>query len=90
VEELFVAYEELKDKFGSEVDALPLGAIGWYTYVDKLKVGLQQLMAGSRNFSLDTISRNDVMALTREAEDVTGLDYVMDAYKAEAEEIIRG
>ncbi|MFP3895287.1 MAG: FMN-binding glutamate synthase family protein [Anaerolineales bacterium] len=90
VEEIFVNYEELKEKYGSEVDDLPLGAIGMYSYVDKLKVGLQQLMAGSRNFSLDTISRRDVMALTREAEDVTGLDYVMDAYRAEAEEIIKG
>ena len=67
---------------------LPLGAIGWYTYVDKLKVGLKQLMAGSRNFSLPTISRRDIVALTREAEDVTGVTYVMDAFKAEAEAII--
>ena len=90
IEEIFVTYETLKAKYGSEVNELPLGAIGWYTYVDKLKVGLQQLMAGSRNFALSTISRKDVAALTQEAADVTGIAYVMDAYRAEAEAIIAG
>lgn len=88
VEEIFVSYEALKAKYGSAVSELPLGAIGLYTYVDKLRVGLQQLMAGSRNFSLSSIGRNDIMSLTREAEDVTGIPYVMDAYRAEAEAII--
>jgi glutamate synthase domain-containing protein 2 len=88
VEEIFVTYETLKAKYGSEIDKLPLGAIGWYTYVDKLKVGLQQLMAGSRNFNLSTISRQDLMALTREAAEITGIDFVMDSYRAEAEAII--
>ncbi len=90
VEEIFVNYEVLKERFGSAINELPLGAIGWYTYVDKLKVGLQQIMAGSRNFALNTISRQDIMALTREAEDVTGIPYVMEAYRAEAEAIIAG
>ena len=90
VEEIFVTYETLKDRFGSEIDELPLGAIGWYTYVDKLRVGLQQLMAGSRNFRLDTIGRNDVAALTREAADVTGVSYIMDAYRDQAMDIIAG
>ena len=45
---------------------MPLGAIGIYTFTDKLKVGLQQLMAGSRNFKVSTISRDDLMALTEE------------------------
>lgn len=90
VEEIFVTYETLKAKYGSEIDELPLGAVGWYTYVDKLRVGLQQLMAGSRNFSLGSISRKDIVSLTREAEDITGIAYVMDAYRAEAEAIIAG
>ena len=90
VEEIFVTYETLKAKYGSAIDELPLGAMGWYTYVDKLRVGLQQLMAGSRNFGLDSISRKDISSLTREAEDVTGIAYVMDAYRAEAEAIIAG
>jgi hypothetical protein len=37
---------------------------------------------------LSTISRNDLMALTREAADVSGIPYVMDAYREEAMKII--
>jgi acetylglutamate kinase len=88
VEEIFVNYEVLRDKYGEAADELPLGAIGFYSFVDKLKVGLQQLMAGSRNFRLSTISRNDLMALTEEAARVSGIPYVMDAYRDEAERII--
>lgn len=87
-EEIFVTYETLKEKYGAEVDELPLGAIAVYTFADKLKVGLQQLMSGSRNMKLSTISRDDVMALTREASEISGIPYVMDAYRDEAMAII--
>ncbi|MBC7249579.1 MAG: FMN-binding glutamate synthase family protein [Anaerolineae bacterium] len=90
VEEIFVEYETLRDKYGEEVKELPLGAIGFYSFVNKLKIGLQQLMAGSRNFRVSTISRNDLMALTEEAAKVSGIPYVMDAYRKEAELIING
>ncbi|HEX9092753.1 MAG TPA: glutamate synthase-related protein [Coriobacteriia bacterium] len=89
-EEIFVNYETLKGKYGAEVDNMPLGAIAVYTFSDKIKVGLQQLMCGSRNMRLDTISRDDVVALTREAAEVSGLPYIMDSYRDEAMEIING
>jgi acetylglutamate kinase len=88
VEEIFVNYEVLREKYGEAVNELPLGAIGFYSFVDKLRVGLQQLMAGSRNFQVSAISRNDLMALTDEAARVSGIPYVMDAYREEAERII--
>ena len=88
--EIFVCYEELLDKYGTDMKDIPLGAIGIYTFTRKIKVGLQQLMAGSRNFSLSTISRKDVMALTEEAAKVSGIPYVMDAYREEAESILDG
>lgn len=89
LEEIFVCYEELVAKYGRETaKKLPVGAIGLYTFCDRLKVGLQHLMAGSRNFKVSTISRDDLMALTPEAAQVSGIAYVMDAYKEEAEKII--
>jgi glutamate synthase domain-containing protein 2 len=87
-EEIFVSYEVLKAKYGDEVENLPLGAIGIYTFADKIRVGLQQLMSGSRNMRLSTISQADLMALTREAAEVSGIPYVMDAYRQEAFDII--
>jgi glutamate synthase domain-containing protein 2 len=84
-EEIFVCYEEVKKMVGAdEMKNIPLGAIGIYSYSQKLKVGLQQIMAGSRNFRVDTISRRDIMSLTEECAKVTGVPYVTDAYKEEA------
>ena len=65
VEEIFVHYEELVDRFGSDVKDILLGALGIYSYCQKIRTGLQQLMAGNRNFNLSTISRKDVMCLSR-------------------------
>ena len=90
VEEIFVCYEEVKEKFGDRIKELPLGALGIYSFARKLQVGLQQIMAGARKFKIDTISRRDVAALTEEAAKVSGLTYVMDAYREEAEKIING
>ncbi|WP_406661057.1 FMN-binding glutamate synthase family protein [Methanolobus sp. ZRKC3] len=89
-EEIFVHYEELEERYGSEIKNMPLGAIGIYSYAEKTRVGLQQLMAGSRRFNLSTLSRKDLMTLTEEAEKVTGIDYVMNAYRNVAEDILNG
>jgi glutamate synthase domain-containing protein 2 len=87
--EIFVCYEELADKYGKDMKDIPLGAIGIYSFSQKIKVGLQQLMAGSRNFNLSTITRKDLMSLTEEAEKISGIPYVMDAYRKEAEKILK-
>lgn len=83
-----MCYEELREKYGKEMENIPWGAIGIYTFCQKFKIGLQQLMAGSRNFSISTISRQDLMALTEEAAKISGIPYVMDAYREEAEKIL--
>ena len=88
VDEIFVAYAELKEKYGEAIKDIPLGAVGIYTYCQKFKVGLQQLMAGSRNFKLSTISRKDLMALTEEASKISGISFVMEAYNEEANRIL--
>lgn len=88
VEEIFVCYEELKERYGKDIVHLPLGAIGIYSFVQKTRIGLQQLMAGSRNFRIAMISRSDLMALTEEAEKVSGIPYVMAAYREEADRIL--
>jgi len=90
-QQIFATYEELVDEYGQDtVEEMPMGALALYSFVEKLRVGLQQLMAGSRNFKLDTISRDDLMALTEQASKVSGIPYVMDAYREEAERIIEG
>ena len=87
-EEIFVSYNNLKQKYGERIHDIPLGALGVYTFADKFRTGLQQLMAGTRNFSLSSVSRRDVMALTEEASKVSGIPYVMQAYHEEALNIL--
>ena len=89
-EEIYVCYAELAEKYGNEMKNIPLGALGIYSFSQKIRVGLQQLMAGSRNFKLSTISRKDIMALTEDAAKVSGIPYVMDAYRQEAEDVLNG
>ncbi|MFC2024047.1 FMN-binding glutamate synthase family protein [Chloroflexota bacterium] len=89
VEEIFVNYEDVKDIVGAdEIDNIPLGAIGIYSYSEKIRVGLQQFMAGARCFSVPVITRNELMPLTKECAQITGIPYLMDAYRDEAMRIL--
>jgi len=88
-EEIFVNYEDVKNIVGAkEIENIPLGAIGFYSYSEKIRVGLQQLMAGARCFSLPAITRQELMSLTEECAKVTGIPYLMEAYRDEAMEIL--
>ncbi|MGD9578716.1 MAG: FMN-binding glutamate synthase family protein [Syntrophorhabdus sp.] len=88
-EEIFVTASALRNELGNEVyNKLPTGAIGLYTYYERLAQGLRQLMAGSRKFSLEHMSRNDLASLTREAAEISNIQYIMDVDKAEVEKIL--
>ena len=87
-EQIFATYATLKDKYGGKAEEMPLGAIALYTFTDKLRTGLTQFMAGARSFRLDTVKRRDVVALTEEAAKISGIPYIMDAYREEAERIL--
>ena len=84
----FVGAVQLKEKYGEDFQRIPTSAIGIYTYYDRLATGLRQLMAGERKFALNFIDRNDLMALTREAADVSGIPYVMEADREEVGKIL--
>ncbi|MBW1708384.1 MAG: FMN-binding glutamate synthase family protein [Deltaproteobacteria bacterium] len=87
-EEIFFCYEDLKEVYGSDVENFPLGAIGVFSVGEKIRIGLQQLMAGARKWKVEYMSRNDLAALTEECAKITGISYIMDAYREEALEII--
>ena len=87
-EEIFVTASELRDKFGKDFDKIPPGAMGLYTYVVRLCQGLRQIMTGNRKFALEYITRDDIGAITKEAAEISGIPYVMDVDKEEAEKIL--
>lgn len=89
-EEIFISYEDVKNIVGAkDIEKFPLGAIGFYSYADKIKVGLQQIMAGARCFSIPVITRRELFSLTDECAKVTGIPYVMEAYRDEALKILK-
>lgn len=88
-EQIFVTYESLARKYGHEpMEKMPLGAMAMYTYMEKLRIGLGQLLAAARNFRLDTLKRTDLVSMTDEAARVSGIPHIMDAGMEEAERIL--
>jgi glutamate synthase domain-containing protein 2 len=88
-DEIFVTASHLRKELGDAAfDKIPAGALGLYTYYERLAQGLKQLMAGSRKFSIDHMTRDDIASLTKEASDISGIKYVMDVDKAEVDKIL--
>jgi hypothetical protein len=46
-------------------------------------------MAGARCFNLGALTRGELISLTRECADVTGIPYLMEAGREEALEILK-
>ena len=45
-------------------------------------------MAGARSWGVEHVSRHDLASLTEECARITGIPFIMDAYRQEALEII--
>ena|GEM_PF-3448445 len=69
---------------------MPTGVLGLYTCCERLARGLRRRMCGSRKFSLEHISRDDLACLTHMAADISGIPFVTDADKAQVEGIFSG
>lgn len=87
-EEIFVTGTDLKQKLGKDFEALPTGAMGLYTYLERLNQGLRQIMAGCRKFKLEYISRDDIAALTKEASEISGIPWVMKIDEVDVNKIL--
>lgn len=88
-EEVFITASELKRKFGDEFEKIPIGALGLFTYMQRLVHGLRQFMCGSRKFTLKYISRDDIASLTSEAAKISGIKYLMDIDRKKVNEILK-
>jgi glutamate synthase domain-containing protein 2 len=88
VDDVFVTAPELRHMLGDRFNKLPVGAIGYYTYYQRVAQGLRQLMAGARKFAVKHITRDDIAALTPEAARVSGLQMVSDIDREESESVL--
>ncbi|MDD5748784.1 MAG: FMN-binding glutamate synthase family protein [Actinomycetota bacterium] len=88
IEEIFVTATELKKVFKEKFEEIPPGGLGLYTYVERLKQGLMQIMAGSRKFALKHIERDDIASLGLDASRISGIRYIMEVDREEAEKLL--
>jgi hypothetical protein len=88
-EEIFAGYFEVQKKIGGKaMEEIPYGAIAIWTLCDKLRAGLQQIMAGARKFSPAEISRDDLMSANRETEQELGIPFMTEALDRAAKRIL--
>lgn len=90
IETIFVNAEHLKSVYGRRFAEIPAGAIAMYTFCDRIQLGLQQLMAGARKFAIKHIDRSDLVSLTKEAAEVSGIPFIMESDMQEARNILTG
>jgi len=74
--------------YGNRFADIPSGAIGVYTYFQRLGQGMRQSMTGNRKFALQYIERDDIATITREAPEVSGIPHVIDVDKDKVEKIL--
>ena len=85
-EEIFADIRELK-LYYDNAEEISTGAVGVYSFINRVSAGVKQLMALNRKFDIKYIDRSDIIPLTDLAADVTGLDTYEDIYVKELEKI---
>lgn len=70
VEEIFADLPDLRALYGKEADKFSPGAIGVFSYLNKLAFGLRHFAALNRKFDVSLLSRQDLIPLTDTARDL--------------------
>jgi hypothetical protein len=83
-----LSYKKVKSFYFQRNSKKNISAVGVYMVSEKLKIGMQQLMAGARKWRTHYICRDDLACLNEEFAKITGIPYIMDAYHEEALAII--
>lgn len=67
VEEIFADLPDLRAIYGKEANQFSTGAIGVFSYLNKIGFGLQHFAALNRKFKLSLLNRRDLIPLTEQA-----------------------
>jgi hypothetical protein len=70
IDEVFHDLADLRGIYGKEADDFSTGAIGVYSYLNKLGCGLRHFAALNRKFRLEYLDRSDLIPLTYYANDL--------------------
>ena len=70
VEEIYGDLAELRALYGKDANCFSLGAIGVFSYLNKIAFGLKHFAALNRKFDISYLDKTDLIPLTREAKDL--------------------
>ncbi len=70
VEELYGDLADLRYIYGKKADDFSLGAVGVYSYLNKIAFGLKHFAALNRKFDISYVNRRDLIPLTRDIKDL--------------------
>lgn len=77
VEEIFGDLPDLRALYGTQANMFPPGAIGVFSYLNKIAFGLKHFAALNRKFDLDLLNKKDLIPLTREARSLMNNEWFM-------------
>ena len=70
IEEIFGDLADLRAIYGKEANNFSPGAIGVYSYLNKIAFGIKHFAALNRKFDISYLDRTDLIPLTRDAKDL--------------------
>ncbi len=70
IEAVFADLPDLRARYGKAANSFPPGAIGVFSYLNKIAFGLRHFAALNRKFDIDLFDRSDLIPLTNAAKDL--------------------
>ena len=70
IEEIFGDLPDLRAIYGKKANLFSPGAIGVFSYLNKIGFGLQHFSALNRKFNLNLLNRSDLIPLTQAAKEI--------------------
>lgn len=70
IEEVFGDLADLRAIYGKEANDFPTGAIGVFSYLNKIAFGLKHFAALNRKFDISYLDRSDLIPLTKDAKEL--------------------
>ncbi len=70
VDEIYADLADLRSIYGRQANHFSLGAVGVFSYLNKIAFGLKHLAALNRKFDIARLDRSDLIPLTLEAREL--------------------
>ena len=70
VDELFYDLADLRSIYGKAANGFSLGAVGVFSFLNKIDSGVKHFAALNRKFDIAYLDRSDLIPLTRDAKNL--------------------